>query len=195
MTCFGTNLSSGYQKADAMNARWFAVLALILAGCASHPKTSWTPTPAQARLVELTTTRLELAQEVAWIKFRDGLPVLDRKREAESLARVVALGVEQGLSAKNVQRFFQAQMAASRAYQSHLISRWKDGGALPLLPPRNLAQDIRPEIDELNRQILTQLALAGPKAGSPQLASFAQQQMRQQQIPESAIQRSIRALR
>ena len=180
-----------------MKTRSFTVLALsfILAGCASRPEPAWTPTPAQARLVDLTTTRLALAREVAWVKFRDGLPVLDRQREAESLARVVALGVEQGLNAKRIERFFQAQMAASRDYQSHLISAWNDGGPLPLLPPRNLAQDIRPEIDNLNRQILTQLALAGPKAQGPQLTSFAQQHMRQQQIPEPAIRRSSSALR
>ncbi|MEX1118392.1 MAG: gamma subclass chorismate mutase AroQ [Terrimicrobiaceae bacterium] len=178
-----------------MKTLWLPFLALILVGCASRPDPAWTPSPAQAELVNLTTTRLELAREVAWIKFRDGLPVLDRKRESESLDRVVALGVEQGLSAKFVQRFFQAQMAASRAYQSRLISQWKDGGPLPLLPPRSLTQDIRPEIDSLNRQILAQLAVAGPQARGPQLASLAQHQMRQKEIPGPAIQRSMSALR
>ncbi len=173
----------------------FFALVLMLAGCASRPEPAWAPSTAQTLLVELTTTRLLLAREVAWIKFRDGLPVLDRQREAESLARVVALGVGQGLPPNQVRRFFRAQMAASRAYQSHLISQWNKGGPLPLLPPRNLAQDIRPEIDNLNRQILTQLALAGPQARGHQLAGFAQQQMRQQQIPGSAIQKSTSILR
>jgi chorismate mutase-like protein len=171
------------------------VLALVLAGCASRIDPAWTPTPAEARLVELTTARLALASEVAWIKFRNDLPVMDRQRENESLTKVVAAGVGQGLNADDTQRFFQAQMTASRVYQSYLISRWKDGRALPLLPPRDLIGGIRPEIDHLNLQILAQLTLAGPQSRSPQLAAFAKQQMEQQNIPPSAIQSSIRALK
>jgi chorismate mutase len=197
MICFGTNRSSGFQKAEFMLARASTVLALalMLTGCASRIDPSWTPTPAEARLAELTTARLTLAREVAWIKFRNGLPVLDRERESESLTKVVALGVGQGLNANDVQQFFEAQMTASRVYQSYLISRWKDGGALPLLPPRDLVSGIRPEIDDLNRELLAQLALTGPRGGNPELAAFARNRMEQQNIPRSAIAASTRVLK
>ncbi len=114
--------------------------------------------PSGDRLSELTAKRLSLAPEVAWYKFREGLPVYDRKRESESLARLVNQGKTMGLPSGRVKTFFTAQMAASRSVQKKLITEWKMGGQLPTAPPRDLVKGIRPEMDRLNSEILIELA-------------------------------------
>jgi chorismate mutase len=106
--------------------------------------------------------RLELAGEVAWIKFLNGLPVRDPVREAAVLDAVTAQAATRGLNPNQVRSFFAAQIAASCAQQEKLIHLWSRGAPLPAYAPRSLQTDVRRDIDSANRAILDALAANPP---------------------------------
>lgn len=154
----------------------------VVTGCAA-PKYTVAPTgPASPRLLELMIQRLEIAQNVAWVKFVNHMQVSDPKRESEMLAALVERGRAMGISEQRVTKFFTAQIAASRRYQEDLIYRWKRGATLPVLPPQDLKRDIRPKLDAINSEMLTELA-RGERPGSKSAALSA---MTQRGIPRNA---------
>lgn len=130
----------------------------VVTGCAA-PKHVAAPTgSAGPRLLELMIQRLEIAQNVAWVKFVNHMAVSDPKRESEMLAALVERGHAMGVSEQRVTQFFTAQIAASRRYQEDLMYRWKRGATLPALPPQDLKRDIRPKLDAINSEMLSELA-------------------------------------
>lgn len=110
-------------------------------------------------LVTLMIQRLQLSREVAWSKCRTGIPVADPAREARMLADLKAAGARDGLSTAEVTRFILPQIAASRRYQEELIAGWRSGINVPKVEPLDLAADIRPRLDKVNREILRQWAV------------------------------------
>lgn len=155
----------------------WAVLAACLAfGCAGRSRFS--PSPAEIRLVELMAQRLEMAREVAWIKFENNAPVKDRKRESELLVSLVAQGTQAGIPAAEVESFFQAQIRASRQVQSGLIFGWRRGRTLPAIPPRDLRRDIRPQLDRISAELLRELAAGTGRGANPALAGYAESVLR-----------------
>ncbi len=143
----------------------------LVGGCATPAsKSSYHPTLPQKRMVELMGNRLDLASQVAWVKFRDTLPVYDPKREAELLAGLVSKGEAKGVPALQVEAFMKAQMAASRAIQKTLIRSWSRGGTLPAYPPFDLKRDIRPKLDAISDEMIVLLPAVGQ---SPAFASYA----------------------
>lgn len=126
---------------------------LILAGCATTH-----PTVTDAPLIDAMAKRLDLSREVAWIKYRDNLPVRDAKREAEVIDRMTTLAASRGMNTAAVRKFFTAQIAASCAEQEHLIRKWKRGARLPAIPPRDLRTEVRHDIDAINLVLLDDLA-------------------------------------
>lgn len=107
-------------------------------------------------LVSLMIQRLQLSREVAWSKCRAGIPVADPAREARILTDLRSAGVQEGLSAAEVTRLFLPQIAASRRYQEELIAGWRTGIDVPKIEPLDLANDIRPRLDKVNREMLRQ---------------------------------------
>jgi chorismate mutase-like protein len=117
--------------------------ALVLAGC----------TTPDGQLASMAEERLALAPDVAWYKHQRDLPVYDPARETAQLQTVVAAGQAAGLPADTVRRFFAAEMEASRRIQWEWIHAWrKDLAPAPEGPVRDLATDLRPQIDEINRR-------------------------------------------
>ena len=107
-------------------------------------------------LVTLMIQRLQLSREVAWSKCRAGIPVADTAREARMLTDLRSAGVQEGLSAAEVTRLFLPQIAASRRYQEELITGWRSGVDVPRIEPLDLAAEIRPRLDKVNREMLRQ---------------------------------------
>lgn len=103
--------------------------------------------------------RLQLSREVAWSKCRSGMPVADAAREAHMLTELKVEGKAAGLSAAEVVRLFLPQIAASRRYQEELIAGWCSGIDVPKIAPLDLASEIRPRLDKLNREMLRQWGL------------------------------------
>ncbi len=150
-------------------------LTLVLCGCSGSMRpAAFSPSRAEARLVEFMVQRLELACQVAWNKFQNNGPVKDPKRETELLASLELQARRIGLSEEVGREFFEAQIAASRQVQEKLISAWKRGTSLPAVPPRDLRRDIRPRLDAIGEQLLRDLAEVKKSAPHPGLAGFAE---------------------
>lgn len=114
--------------------------------------------PSSCRLIELAAERLVLGADVAAVKFASGRRIDDSAREQEILNWVAARlngaapGHEIGLA------FFRDQIAASKVVQRGLHARWRDHPRER--PPRwrDLAAEIRPELDAINEDMLSLLA-------------------------------------
>jgi chorismate mutase len=142
---------------------FFLALSLaLLPSCATKKATEQAP-PVPTALQKLIAERLQVGRQVAWIKYRDSLPVQDKKREAELMDSLVAQGQALGLPEDTVRRFFGSQITASRILQTQLIGSWKKGSTLPAYPPMDLRRDIRPMLDRISAEMLRQFA-AGPQA-------------------------------
>ena len=108
------------------------------------------------QLVTLMIQRLQLSREVAWSKCQAGIPVADPVREARMLTDLKVAGRQEGLTSEEVTRLFLPQIAASRRYQEELIAGWRSGIDVPKIKSLDLATQIRPRLDKLNRKILRQ---------------------------------------
>ena len=129
---------------------------LVVSGC-----TLFVPreTKATERLAVAMAERLEVARDVAWAKAHSGAPVLDPKREAALIDALVKQGMAAGIAPARVERFFTAQIAASRQVQTELLDAWRAGeAARPGTPPRDLAKEIRPQLDVLSTAMIKALA-------------------------------------
>jgi len=102
--------------------------------------------------------RLKTAELVALAKWNPRRPIHDPQREAAKLARLVEEGQQLGLSAAQVTHFFQAQMDAHKLLQADFHRIWLAGSPLPQTPPLDLARDIRPQLDQIDAELLAALA-------------------------------------
>ena len=142
-------------------------LAASVVGCTrtSPPRSAPEPTTANAtnaethlrELCTLIAQRLELMPGVARAKWNRKLPITDLKREQALLEKMVADGVVGGLPAEFVTSFFQAQMTAARLVQERAFAEWTTQQHPPFPDAPDLERDIRPRIDDLNRQMLAAL--------------------------------------
>ncbi len=170
------------------------VIALV-SGCAARVEPVWIPGPNEARLVELMAERLVLAQEIARTKYREGLPIRDGKRESASMKALVAKGRSMGLSSYATSRFFKAQFAASRLYQTELIGYWRSGGRVPPGPHLSLSASIRPRLDEINDELLRLLAFSKATAHGEELATRAELYFEALRIPRAPALKAIAPIR
>jgi len=126
----------------------------LLAGCASPaPK----PDATTTSLAQLMVQRLAIADQVAWVKYQNGAPVLDPVREKQVMDRVVSEATAAGIDPQLAARFFEAQMRASRIRQQELITKWSQGALLPTWGPLSLKDDIRPVLDQITIDLINEL--------------------------------------
>jgi chorismate mutase len=114
--------------------------------------------PASCRLVELAAERLVLGAEVAAAKFASGKRISDPAREQEILTWAADRLNEAGPGHEICLAFFRDQMTASKVVQHCLHARWRVHSRE--CPPRwrDLATEIRPELDAINEEMLSLLA-------------------------------------
>jgi chorismate mutase len=110
------------------------------------------------RLVEASAQRLVIAEQVALAKWDSGTPVEDTSREAQVIARAVKEGELRGLDQASVSNFFRAQIEANKLVQYSLLAEWRRVGKVPNHTPVNLAGTIRPELDQVQTTLITELA-------------------------------------
>jgi chorismate mutase len=108
-------------------------------------------------LVETSARRLNLAQEVAFAKWQTGIAVEDPPREEHVIASAVSEGKTEGLDPAIVSRFFRAQIEANKVVQSSLLATWHRAGKAPDHQAKNLATTIRPQLDEIQKQLIEEL--------------------------------------
>ncbi len=132
---------------------------------------SVTEPSAPDRLTQLMIERLEVARKVAWAKYQNSQPILDAERERDVLSARIEAGSRLGLPPERVGEFFTQQMAASRSEQASVIRLWSRGAELPPWGPLELREDLRPELDRIDRALLAELATGDlPLAASTRTA-------------------------
>jgi chorismate mutase len=137
--------------------KWNLAISVVLAA-------SWIGSPPTENavdklqpLVETSARRLELATQVAFAKWDSGAPVEDDTREAQVIEAAVSQGVAKGLDQTFVSRFFKAQIEANKLIQYSLLADWHRIGASPAHKPVDLALAIRPELDQIQRTLVSEL--------------------------------------
>jgi chorismate mutase len=109
-------------------------------------------------LVEASARRLALAEQVALAKWDSQAPVEDPSREAQVIMSSVKEGESRGLDGRFVSNFFRAQIDANKLVQYCLLADWHRAGRAPAHAPINLANAVRPELDQLQTALIAALA-------------------------------------
>jgi chorismate mutase len=109
-------------------------------------------------LVETSAHRLAIAEQVALAKWDSGTAVEDVPREAQVIAGAVKAGESKGLDEASVANFFRAQIEANKLVQYSLLADWRRAGNAPAHEPINLISTIRPELDQVQTALITELA-------------------------------------
>lgn len=105
-------------------------------------------------LIELSAQRLAIAHKVALSKWDSGAAVNDAHREEQVLEIVVQDGEKSGLDSVQVQEFFRAQFEASKLVQYSLLAEWQRQNGAPTHDAVNLAKDVRPQLDEIDKRLI-----------------------------------------
>jgi chorismate mutase len=105
-------------------------------------------------LIELTVTRLSIAKQVALVKWDSNSAIEDLPREEEVLAKARVEARAAGMSDQEATHFFSDQIEANKFVQYGLHAQWRRMGAAPDEPRANLASDIRPRLDGLQKEFL-----------------------------------------
>jgi len=109
-------------------------------------------------LVRTSARRLAIAEQVALSKWDSGAAVEDAPREAQVIQGAVKTGEAGGVDAVSVTKFFRAQIEANKVVQYSLLAEWRRHGSAPSHTPINLAGVIRPELDQLQAELVAELA-------------------------------------
>jgi chorismate mutase len=125
-------------------------------------------------LVETSAQRLAIAEQVALAKWESEMPVDDVPREERVIVSAIRAGESRGLDQAAVSNFFRAQIEANKLVQYSLLAEWRRVGKAPDHPPANLANTIRPELDQLETALIAELAeTAGIRANASCRADIA----------------------
>lgn len=134
-----------------------------------------TPSPAPEALKPLLVTlneRLNIGDLVALTKWDSGKPIQDSAREAQVIANAKALATERNLDPQAVGQLLAAQMEANKLVQYGLLAKWRAAGKAPDTPRPDLANQIRPRLDELQNRLLQQYADFLPLSKDPNCANW-----------------------
>lgn len=109
-------------------------------------------------LVETSARRLVIAEEVALAKWDSGARVEDAPREAQVIKDAVRDGESRGLDPTSVSDFFNAEIEANKFVQYSLLATWHRAGKAPTHAPIDLVSTIRPELDQVQTELIAELA-------------------------------------
>ncbi|WP_417451460.1 gamma subclass chorismate mutase AroQ [Kordiimonas sp.] len=113
------------------------------------------------RLAAAMANRLQVMTEVAHYKWQHGIAVDAPEREASVIAATVDKALTLGLDRHVATRAVTAQMDAAKMLQRSLIASWQTGPT-PERDAPDLAQNIRPRINQLTTAFLQALKDAQP---------------------------------
>jgi chorismate mutase len=100
------------------------------------------------------------------------MPVDDAPREAQVIKDAVRDGKSKGLDPIFVSNFFRDQIEANKVVQYSLLADWYRDGRAPAHSPINLGTTIRPELDELQIELIGELAETKAIRASPACAEY-----------------------
>lgn len=143
------------------------VLALLFATATANAAP-----PTLEPLLNSIAERLAIADQVALSKWDSKKPVEDKKREQEVIASVVAQAPGYKLDPAAAEQFFSAQIEANKMVQYTRLSDWQFQGKAPDDPRPDLVGQIRPQLDQLQKRLLQQLADFSPERSNPQCSQW-----------------------
>ncbi|MFC6300552.1 chorismate mutase [Pseudomonas sp. CCM 7893] len=129
---------------------------------------SFAAPPTLTPLLDSIAERLAIADQVALSKWDSHKPVEDRAREQDVIASVVAQAPSYTLAPAAAEQFFSAQIEANKLVQYVHLSDWQLQGKAPDDPRPDLVGTIRPQLDQLQKRLLQQLADFTPERTNPQ---------------------------
>jgi chorismate mutase len=144
-----------------------ALILLLASGCATAPQGSATDTARVDRLLRLVRERLDVAPEVARIKWNTKAPIEDLPREKQIIDGVAQRAPQYGLEPQVASAFFQAQIEASKIIQNALHAEWTARGQPLFEKVADLGKDVRPVLDRLTPAMMQALAEALPVVRQP----------------------------
>jgi len=127
------------------------------------------PTASAGDLYALIDARLELMDEVAAYKWREGLPIEDAARERVVLQEAMAEALRHGLTAASSRALFEAQIEAAKTIQQYWFDVWTSRPGPAEAPDLNA--DIRPQLLRLGDAIVAAAARPSRLASADDLAA------------------------
>ncbi|NRO99576.1 chorismate mutase [Paraburkholderia sp. NMBU_R16] len=109
-------------------------------------------------LIDMTAARLQIARQVALAKWDTNQPVEDLPREAKVIEATVEEARALGVPTKLATHFFSDQIEANKLVQYGLLARWRLMGHAPHERRANLAAEIRPHLDIIQKSLISALA-------------------------------------
>ncbi|WP_342623544.1 chorismate mutase [Pseudomonas alkylphenolica] len=161
-----------------------ALLPLVLAqGCTSTPPA----TNALQRLLDTVEQRLDIAEAVALSKWDSGQPVQATEREQQVIANVRTQAPRFGVDGQRAAVFFTDQIEANKLLQYSALSLWHATGSAPQTPRVDLAKQLRPQLDRLQRTLLSELAAFDHSRPVPCQPALAQAIEQRETSPQRAL--------
>ncbi len=145
----------------------------------------------------LIDERLLLAPDVARFKWNHHIPIEDLPREAQVIAALGQRAGDLGLPQAWAERFFRAQIEASKVAQGELFQGWDALRHGPFPDAPDLATVTRPKLDLLTEQLLHVLAENWPVLNDPKRHDDVLRAMRPMQaedVSEKAVAAAIAPL-
>jgi chorismate mutase-like protein len=128
-------------------------------GALQHQIDHWLSYPwGLFTLEQLIEQRLVIARDVARAKWNSRAPIEDLPREAQIISQLTAQAAKEGVPAPLAERFFKAQIEASKTVQRHLFEQWTQQKQGPFADAPDVARDLRPKLDALTPRLLHALA-------------------------------------
>ena len=143
------------------------LVVFLASGCATTARFTAADTAAVDRLIGLIGERLDVAPDIARMKWNTKTPIEDLPRERQILDEVARRATGYGLDPSLARTFFGGQIAASKAAQYALHAEWTASTQAPFAKMVDLDKDIRPVLDRLTPAMLRALAEALPVIQQP----------------------------
>jgi len=143
--------------------RALTTLLLLLLAAPSGAAPAFADVNADVRAVfQLLQDRLRLMQEVAASKHARNAPVVDAEREQQVLETTVRQAGDLGIDGASARQLFSLQIRLAVRVQESFIADWRSGAPAPA-QVRDLAADLRPQLDRIGADLLHAIYLALPE--------------------------------
>ncbi len=151
--------------------RLLAIFFLFLLTAPAGAEPAFADADADVRAVfQLMQERLRLMRDVAAWKHARNAAVVDAGRERQVLDATVQQASDLGIDAASARRLFSLQIRLAVRAQESFIADWR-AGAVPPQPVRDLARELRPQLDRLGAELLHSIYLALPEFQRPDFAA------------------------
>jgi cyclohexadienyl dehydratase len=151
--------------------RLLAILLLFLPPAFAGAQVTFADPGADVRSVlQLLQNRLLLMQDVAAWKHAHAVPVVDAAREQQVLDATVRQASDLGIDADSARRLFALQIRLAVRVQEGLLTDWRSGRPAPQ-HVRDLATEVRPQLDRVGADLLHAIYLALPELQRPDFAA------------------------